>query len=276
MAETTKSIYDEIYAQLETYGLESLASKLTQLITDYGVDMKETIKRELRQTEEYRQRFAGNDGRRAAGLEVLTESEYLYNERAYNETLKAYGMGDLATRSNYAQFIGGDVSPVELQQRFSMAVDRVQKADPALKRQLNQMYPGISDTDLARSLVLGTEGSQYLKSRVNQAEILAEASTAGLTLQNTAAELEAQGVTRKQAAEGLSKLSAQKTGYEEAARIYGENVDASTLQKELESENLLGQTSKRTKALASQARGSFGGQSGIQTGSLGRKKSGQQ
>jgi hypothetical protein len=275
MAETTQGIYDEIYAQLQTYGLESLASRLTQLITEYGVDMKETIKSQLRQTEEYKQRFAGNDARRAAGRQVLSESEYLYNERAYTETLKAYNMGDLATRSNFSEFIGKDVSPVELSQRFSMAVEKVQKADPALKRQLNQMYPGISDTDLARSLLLGEEGSQYLKTRIGQAEILAEASTAGITLQNTAAELEAQGVTRKEAAAGLSKTAAQKTGFEQAARIYGEDVNPDQLQKELESENLLGQTSTRTKRLASQARGAFAGQTGIQTGSLSRKKSGQ-
>lgn len=275
MAQTEQGIYDEIYAQLQTYGLESLATRLTQLITEYGVDMKETIKTQLRQTEEYKQRFIGNEARRTAGIEVLTESEYLYNERAYNETLKAYGMGDLATRSNYAQFIGGDVSPVELQQRFSMAVEKVQKADPALKRQLNQMYPGISDTDLARSLLMGTEGSQYLKTKIGQAEILAEASTAGITLQNTAAELEAQGVTRKEAAAGLTKTAAQKAGFEQAARIYGDEVSAETIQKELEAENLLGQTSARTKRLASQARGAFSGQTGISTGSLARKKSGQ-
>jgi hypothetical protein len=275
MAQTEQGIYDEIYAQLQTYGLESLATRLTKLITEYGVDMKETIKTQLRQTEEYKQRFIGNEARRTAGIEVLTESEYLYNERAYNETLKAYGMGDLATRSNYAQFIGGDVSPVELQQRFSMAVEKVQKADPALKRQLNQMYPGISDTDLARSLLMGTEGSQYLKTKIGQAEILAEASTAGITLQNTAAELEAQGVTRKEAAAGLTKTAAQKAGFEQAARIYGDEVSAETIQKELEAENLLGQTSARTKRLASQARGAFSGQTGISTGSLARKKSGQ-
>lgn len=275
MAETTQGIYDEIYAQLQTYGLESLANRLTQLITEYGVDMKETIKTQLRQTEEYRQRFAGNDARRAAGRQVLSESEYLYNERAYAETLKAYNMGDMASRENFAQFIGKDVSPVELSQRFSMAVDKVRKADPALKQQLNKMYPGISETDLARSLLLGEDGSQYLKSRIGQAEILAEASTAGINLQTTAEELESRGVTREQAAKGLSKVATQRSGYEEAARIYGEDVDPQGLQKELEAENLLGQTSARSKRLASQARGAFSGQSGIQTGSLARKKSGQ-
>lgn len=272
---TEQGIYDEIYAELSKYGLESLATKLTELITTYGVDMKETIKTQLRETSEYKTRFAGNEARRAAGRSVLSESEYLYNERAYTETLKAYQMGDMATSTNFAEFIGKDISPVELSQRFSMAVDKVQKADPALKRQLNQMYPGISDTDLARSLLLGTEGSQFLKTRLGQAEILAEASTAGIDLQTTAAELESRGVTREQAAKGLSKIAEQRTGYEQAARIYGENVDPAGLQKELEAENLLGQTSARSKRLASQARGAFGEQTGIKTGSLARKKTGQ-
>jgi len=268
---TEAGIYDEIYAQLQTYGLESLATRLTQLITQYGVDMKETIKSELRQTNEYKERFAGNDARRAAGIEVLTESEYLYNERAYNETLKAYGMGDLATRTNYAQFIGGDVSPVELQQRFSMAVEKVQKADPALKRQLNQMYPGISDTDLARSLLLGSEGSQFLKTRLGQAEILAEADTAGVTLQTSAAELEAQGVSRADAAKGLSRVAGKRSGIQQAQTMFGGNLSPDEIQKELEAENLLGQTSARTKRLASQARSQFSGSSGIAQGSLRRK-----
>ena len=266
-----QTIYDEIYAQLQDYGLESLAPKLTELITLYGVDMVQTIKSELRKTNEYMQRFAGNEARRAAGRPVLTEAEYLYNERAYTETLKSYQMGDLATISNFADFIGKDVSPVELSQRFSMAVEKVQKADPALKRQLNKMYPGISDTDLARSLLLGSEGSQFLKTRLGQAEILAEASTADITLQTSAAELEAQGVTREQAAKGLQKVATQKSGLQQASRMFGDEVSPDTIQKELEAENLLGQVSTRNKRLSSQARAQFGGQSGITTKSLSGK-----
>lgn len=267
---TEAGIYDEIYAQLQTYGLESLATKLTQLITQYGVDMAETIKSELRKTTEYQDRFAGNTARRAAGRAVLSEAEYLYNERAYTETLKAYQMGDMATTSNFADFIGKDVSPVELSQRFSMAVEKVQKADPALKRQLNQMYPGISDTDLARSLLLGSEGSQFLKTRLGQAEILAEADIAGISLQTSAAELESRGVTRDDAAKGLSRISTQKSGLEQAARMFGDNRTPDEIQKELESENLLGQVSTRNKRLASQARSQFSGSSGIGQSSLRR------
>jgi hypothetical protein len=270
---TEKGIYDEIYAELQIYGLESLATTLTNLITKYGVDMKETIKSELRETTEYKNRFAGNATRRAAGRPVLSEAEYLYNERAYTETLKAYQMGDMATRTNFSEFIGKDISPVELSQRFSMAVEKVQKADPALKRQLNQMYPGISDTDLARSLLLGSEGSQFLKTRLGQAEILAEADTAGITLQTSAAELESRGVTRQKASEELSKIAAKKSGLEQSSRMFGENITPDEIQKELEAENLLGQTSARTKRLASQARSEFTGSSGITKSSLKRSNS---
>ena len=273
MADTDKTIYDEVAAQLEEYGLGSLTTLLTSLIQEYGSDMKETIKSKLRESDAYKQRFAGNEARRAAGLQVLSESEYLYNERAYNETLKGYNMGDLATASNYAKFIGGDVSPVELQKRFSMAVDRVQNADPALKAQLRAMYPGISNDDLSRSLLFGKDGSDYLKTRIGQAEILAEASTAGVTLQTSAAYLEAQGVTRADAAKGLAKISMQKSGLQQAQKMFGGDLTAREIQKDLESENLLGQVSKRNKRLASQARSEFSGSSGVAQGSLKRKNS---
>ena len=273
MADTDKTIYDEVAAQLEEYGLGSLTTLLTSLIQEYGSDMKETIKSKLRESDAYKQRFAGNEARRAAGLQVLSESEYLYNERAYNETLKGYNMGDLATASNYAKFIGGDVSPVELQKRFSMAVDRVQNADPALMAQLRAMYPGISNDDLSRSLLFGKDGSDYLKTRIGQAEILAEASTAGVTLQTSAAYLEAQGVTRADAAKGLAKISMQKSGLQQAQKMFGGDLTAREIQKDLESENLLGQVSKRNKRLASQARSEFSGSSGVAQGSLKRKNS---
>jgi hypothetical protein len=273
MADTDKSIYEEVSAQLEQYGLGSLTGLLTSLITEYGSEMKETIKAKLRESEAYKQRFAGNEARRAAGLAVLDEATYLYNESAYNETLRGYNMGDLATTANYARFIGGDVSPVELQKRFSMAVDKVKKADPALKAQLRLMYPGISDDDLSRSLLFGKDGADFLKTRVGQAEILAEASTAGITLQTTAADLEAQGVTRADAAKGLSRISMQKSGLQQAQTMFGGNLTPDEIQKDLESENLLGQVSKRNKRLASQARSEFTGSSGMGQGSLKRSNS---
>jgi len=273
-ADSNKDLYASIRSQLEEYNLGELASTVFSLVQQYGSDMKETIKAELRNTETYRNRFAGNITLEKSGYAKLSEAEYLYNEKAYGETLSAFNANDLATRSNFADFIGKSISPVELANRFNLAVENVQKADPALKAQLRKMYPGIEDSDLARSLLMGKEGSQFLKARIGQAGILAEASNAGITLQNDVAFLEAQGVTRADAQKTLSSIKENTQSLATAAQTFGENTDAASIQKQLESESLLGIQSNQTKRLASQQRAAFEGTSGMTTGSLRKKPSG--
>jgi len=140
-----------------------------------------------------------------------------------------------------------------------------------LLNELKKMYPGITNNELATSLLLGEEGSKYLNTKLNVAEIKAAETETGIKSTLGASFLEGQGINRAQARIGLSKTAEQKTGYEQASRMFGE-TSTEGLQQELEQENLLGQTSKRTKRLASQARAQFGGTSGITSGSLGKKK----
>ena len=259
-------------------GLPELATIITELVQDYGVESGNIIYNELRKTEPYRQRFAGNFERAAQGKVVLSESEYLYQEKVYSETLAAYGASDLGSRENYARFIANDVSPNELSNRFSAAYTRVQNAvnsnDKPLVDELKRMYPGVTDAELAKSLLLGNEGSQYLKNKINIAEVRAAETETGVKSALGAEFLTSQGITRDQARKGLSKTAAMQTGIEEQARKFNES-DLQGLQQELERENLLGQQGVKSKRLASQARAEFGGQSGVRTGSLSRKKAGQ-
>ena len=272
--DANKDLYTSIRSQLEEHNLGELSDVVLSLVQQYGSDMKETIKAELRNTEAYKNRFAGNITLEKSGFARLSEAEYLYNEIAYGQTLTKFHAPDLATRSNFAEFIGKNISPVELADRFNLAVENVQKADPALKAELRKMYPGIEDSDLARSLLMGKEGSQFLKSRIGQAGILAEATNAGITLQNDAAFLEAQGVTRADAQKTLSSIKENTQSLATAAQTFGENTDAASIQKQLESESLLGIQSNQTKRLASQQRAQFEGTSGTVTGSLRKKPSG--
>jgi hypothetical protein len=256
-------------------GLPELADIITQLAQDEGVEAGNIITEKLRQTDTYKQRFQGNTNRLAAGKSVLTEGEYLYQERQYESTMRAYQAGGLATRDNFSNFITNDVSPAELQSRFTNAYTRVQNAvmsnDRPLVDELRKLYPGITDNEIANSLLLGNEGSEYLKGKIDIAEVKAAETETGVTSTLGSSFLASQGINRAQARVGLSKTSEQKTGYEQASRMFGEQ-STEGLQTELEQENLLGQTSKRTKRLASQARAQFSGSSGITTGSLGKKK----
>ena len=266
--------WEELRQIFRDAGLPELADIITSIAQEEGVEADSIITEKLRQTDTYKQRFQGNTNRLAAGKSVLTEGEYLFQERQYESTMKAYQAGGLATRSNFASFITNDVSPVELQQRFTNAYTRVRDAvntnDKPLVDELRKLYPGITDNEIANSLLLGSEGSEYLKGKIDIAEIKAAETETGIQSTLGANFLQTQGIDRNKARIGLSRVGEQKTGLEQASRMFGE-TSTEGLQKELEQENLLGQTSKRTKRLASQARAQFGGQSSIKTGSLGRK-----
>jgi len=132
------------------------------------------------------------------------------------------------------------------------------------------MYPGINDNELATSLLLGKEGSKFLNNRINIAEIKASEAEVGIK-STIGAEALAGKVSRETVKSGLEKTAAQQSGFENASRMFGEQ-SVEGIQNQLEQENILGITSRRTKRLASQARAQFSGQSGISTGSLGRKK----
>lgn len=272
MAETTG--WEILRQVFRDNGLSELADVITQIAQDEGVDAGNIITERLRQTDTYKQRFQGNTDRLAAGKSVLTEGEYLYQERQYTETMKAYQAGGLATRSNFASLIAGDVSVKEVQDRFANAYTRVQKAvnsnDKPLVDELRKLYPGISDNEIANSLVLGTEGADYLKGKLDIADIRAAETETGFKSTIGAERLAAEGLTRSQARVGLSKIASGTAGIEQTARLFGE-TNTEGLQQELENENLLGIQSKRSKRLASQARGQFSGQSGIKSGSLGKK-----
>ena len=271
---TNTSGWDALRQMFIDNNLTELADIITSSIQNNGIDNANLVYEDLRKSEPYKTRFKGNFDRLAAGKNFLSEATYLQQEVSYAQTLGSYGAGGLANRDNYAKFIANDISNVELANRFDTAYTRVTKAvdsnDKALVNELKRMYPGVTDNELATSLLLGKEGSEFLRTKINVAEIKAAETETGIQSSLGASFLESQGINRAKAREGLSRVSEQKAGYEQASRMFGE-TSTDDLQKELEQENLLGQTSKRTKRLASQARAQFGGQSGIKTGSLAKK-----
>ena len=266
--------WDDLRQLFIDNGLPELADVITQSIQGNGIDNSNLIYEDLRRSEPYKVRFKGNFDRLAAGKSMLSEGAYIQQEKMYAETLTAYGAGSLAKRENYEKFISNDVSVSELNDRFDAAYTRVTKAvnsgDKALVDELKRMYPGVTDSELATSLLLGQEGSKFLNTKINVAEIKAAETETGVKSVLGADFLESEKLNRTQARIGLSRVAEKKTGIEQASGMFGE-TSTEGLQEELERENLLGQTSKRTKRLASQARAEFSGQSAIKTGSLGRK-----
>lgn len=220
----------------------------------------------LRNTSAYKSRFAGNEALKAAGFNPLSEAEYLQQESTYTEALVAYGLGNLATRSNFASLIGGNVSPAELTDRIINVYDRINNADDALANELRGMKDtfGLRNSDLASALLSGKEGAATLKRQIAQAEIGAEATTRGLKSALGTSELQKLGVNRQQAAQGFEAVRQTMGAAENLANIYG--VQTNDLQKQLEQEQFQGLESQKRKQLAQKQVEQFSGQSGNLTG----------
>lgn len=196
---------------------------------------------------------------------ITTIAELNQARKSYKQLLSYYGMNDIANNSTADQFLVGNISPQEAADRMQTAFNAVKYADAALKEQLKTFYPSLTDTDIAKTILGVGKTVGQLEQELKVAGIGAAAATAGITSTIGAQELAAQGVTRQQAQQGFANVADSLANAQGAAIRAGQ--DASTIQTELEKEQLLGLRSKRRAQLAAREQGLMAGQSGAgQTG----------
>jgi hypothetical protein len=223
--------------------------------------------------EGYKERFkAISELKKRKADFIPTVSEYLSMEKKYKEVLRATGLGDIATNQQISTFISNEVSADEMSDRITKAFVAIDNADELTKSVLNERFPGLTRQDVARGLLLGKESTYELTKKIQGAQVVAEAKRAGLQAPKLSeAEITTQGLGALDLRKGFTAVAQQKSGVEQASRIFGQQADA---QKLLEQEQLMGDAQAATKlrGLRSQARAEFSGQSGIVTGSLTRNK----
>ena len=270
LSKTETDAYALLEQTFKNYGLDSLVP----VIQDY---MKKNLGSEqaalqLRQTEQYKTRFAGNTIRLAAGQNALTEAEYLNLENSYIETLNAYGLKNYfgtdrtSQIANMAKVIGGDVAAPEFASRVSTVIDRVQNADPIIKAQLKAFY-NIDDADLVKYYLNPDQNLAALKQKTLTAEIGAAAVAQGLEVQKTSAEaLAAQGVTQQQAQQGYKTVAEVLPTATKLSGIYGENkLDYGQAEAEADVFGTTGAASaqRKRRQMAALESAAFSGRSGV-------------
>jgi hypothetical protein len=253
----------------KNYGLESLVSKIEGYMRDNIGPNQATVL--LKQTEEYKERFAGNETRRKAGKNVLDEGTYIGLENRMRELLSAYGQDRYATQTEFADLIANDISPTELNTRLDLAVNQVKNADPNILSNLKQFYPSISDADLVSYFLKPEQALVDLQQKVTASEIGAAAQEQNLSPLDTARMLELQrlGVTQESARSGFQKVATVLPTSEYLSDIYGEaKIDYT--QRTAEEEFLQGNASaaRKRRQLAQLEEASFSGSSGVDRGSL--------
>jgi hypothetical protein len=266
--------YTLLESTFKDYGLEELIPDIKRFMEE-GLGSNQAAV-ELRKTTSYINRFRGNETRRAAGLNVMSEAAYLQLEDSYNETLRAYGLQGYfgvdrkVSQAKMAELIGNDINAPEFKERIDTVVTRVNNADPNIKTTLKSFY-GIQDNDLVKYFLNPKENLPKLQEKVLSAEIGNEALKQNLLTDVTSASALAQlGITKDQAREGYQGIANVLPTTTKLGQIYGEEGINYT-QKTAE-EEVFGQleSAKRKRVrLAEKEVGSFSGAAGLARGALG-------
>lgn len=278
-AAAQQSAFDLARGLASQFGLgEGIANRLIDMVSNQGYT-PEAVNLAIQETPEFKERFKGLELYKknfAADIEAgrkampPTPQQYIGFEQYYQEVLNRYGLGDLATRDTFAQFIGGDVSPMEVQERVEKVYDKVINADDLLKEQLRTYFPNLGTSDFAKALLTGAspeDMATQLQRKVSRAEISSEMARAGLGVrQPLAEELQTLGVTREEARKGFSRVAGALAPTQKLAQIY--EGTAAGIEEELIGEELKGLQSQRRKRLQRQEQATFSGRSGLSTTSL--------
>jgi hypothetical protein len=276
-----QSAFDLLKLQFDEYGLGALVEPLRGLIQE-GISPSEFAVR-LRQTEPYKKRFAANAARISKGLRALSESDYINLEDDYQTIMRNYGLpasyytkGELGRQEGFEKFIGGDVSPAELEERIVTAQKRVLDAAPEVATALKQFYPDIKNSEILAYTLDPEKGLADIKKKVTAAEIGGAALGAGLTTSLIDAEyLRRYGVTKETAQRGYEIIGGGLERGRQLASIY-QQPDYTQAVAEEEVFNLPGQTEsqQKRKKIIGLEKAEFGGQSGMTSGALSRDRAG--
>lgn len=245
------------------YGLQSLAGKIYEYIQNgYSAD---TISVLLQDTPEYKERFAGNQQRKAKGLPVLSPAEYLSTESSYRQLMRQAGLpaGFYDQASDFTSFIGKDVSPTELKSRVDLASQATALASPVYKEALQRMY-GISEDSLTAYFLDPDRALPIIQKQAAAAAIGAEALRRGLDVSPRAEEYALSGVTQQQAAQAYGTIADQLPDYEVFSSSFGEKVTQGDFEQALFGGGAAGQEdpTSRLNRLASWNRARSKGASG--------------
>jgi hypothetical protein len=256
---------------LDSYGIgDELAEELIGYMTDGKGPEEAMLLIKQNPAGAYKKRFAGNELRIAAGLNVLSEKDYLELEDSYANTLKAYGLGNMLStdrkqnQAMFAKYMGNDLAAPEFKSRIELATDRVINADPGTKETFKKFFPNITDADLVSYFLSPKDTLSKLKEKTTTAEIGGIATSQGLTTSLTSAtDLAKFGVDKAAAIEGYGLIKDVLPTSEKLSSIYDEaGIQYNQASGEAEFFKQNQDAKVKRKRLESLERGSFSGSSG--------------
>tara|TARA_R100000329_G_scaffold57894_1_gene52327 strand:+ start:1568 stop:2404 length:837 start_codon:yes stop_codon:yes gene_type:complete len=209
MTETQQSAFDVIRELLDSYGLSDLKDFVSDYIVENDVIDENVLIGQIRQRPEYEERFKANIDRRKAGLNVLSEGQYIALENTYRQYLRASGLpsGFYDSNDDFYNLIVNDVSPGELAERVNQGYEAIRFADPQVVSQMQELY-GVGEGELAAFFLDPERATPLLLRQARAAEIAGGAvQGGGMFTADEAERLAQEGVTQQQARAGAALMA---------------------------------------------------------------------
>ena len=228
---------------------------LTSSFYKTGSTVDEALNLALNQAQEqnlmpsFTKRFAGlfalkEKLQSGMAVQVPTISEFFATEAKMGDTLRAAGMGDLATQDFLGQVIGNGKSASEIADTISGAFKNYDTAPQSVKDMISAT-PGMDRVSVAKAMLLGAEGAAALQKKVDTAGVTVAAKQAGLSVDSgLAGQIADMGYGYQSSLAKMGAAGAALPGANILNQIYGARV---------------GKTYGQTEALAEQ----FGAVSGV-------------
>ena len=222
----------------------------------------------------FQARFPANAARMAAGLPVLSPSEYISTERSYAQVMQSYGLpSDFASNKDvFTKLLTNDVSPTELNSRANTAKQVIDNIDPLVTQQLQQYY-GLSQGAMIAHVLDPAVASPIIQKQITASQIGAEAARAGTNVnQSYAEQLGGMGVSQAQANQGFQNIAQSQQGMQELATRYNAYGPAGQVGQKLQAATFgttgAAMSQEELNRLKMQEVSQFSGSSGAGKGSL--------
>lgn len=265
-----KRKYDEnafelIQNTLDSWGLKALYTDVLAFLREGFTEDRIFV--ELQETKAWKQRFAGNEMRKKAGLAVLSPAEYLSVEASYRQVMESAGLpqGFYDSPEDFSNWIGSNVAPTEIKNRVDAAVNFVSQAPREAMDIMRQR--GFTDGELYAFALDQKKTERMVTERFRSAELQGRFQAAGQRISGTTADriaaVAGENATNRDAVQTGSRLAEQGS---RLGAIYGERYDANMAARDVFLQDV--QAGNTRRRLASQERGKFSGSGAIGENSL--------
>lgn len=198
--------------------LQELGDNVFNVILEETLDNSppEVIIQAVRNTQDYKERFAGLQQRKQRGFTPITEAEYLAVEDAYRSQLREFGILGTLNLTNNAEFrdfaselIGGDVSVAEFNRRLDTGISLVNESSEFVQSAFRDFYGVEVSPDALLTYFLDPDiGTNIIEEQLAAATVGAEAFRFGLNISRTRAEiLRKEGITKEFARTGFADVA---------------------------------------------------------------------